>query len=95
MSVEMVSIWVSNVCRNGALKSQILKVFSVLRVCLQHYTKVRIGNDTSHILEYGCAESGKGVDFWMPKVCRIGAPKSQIPVLFSVSMVCFCIVLSI
>ncbi len=35
------------------------------------------------------------VSIWMPKVCQIGALKSQIPVLLSVSMVCLYIVLSI
>jgi hypothetical protein len=29
MRVEMVSIWMSKVCRNGALESQILNVFCV------------------------------------------------------------------
>ena len=46
-----ISNWVPRMRRQGAWHSQILEVFSMLMVCLQHDTKIRIGNDKSYILK--------------------------------------------
>lgn len=51
MRVEMMSIWVSKVCRNGSLKSQFRILLSILRVCLQHYIQIRARTTNSQILE--------------------------------------------
>jgi hypothetical protein len=62
--VGKVSNWVFRMCRNGVLKSV---MFSVLTICVQHYTKIRTGNDKSHILE-GIKVRGE----W--NSCRCGCP---------------------
>ena len=56
MNLEMVSIWMPKVCRIGALKSQILDLFSVSMVCVYIVLSISIQYTVSHNLGLSSAK---------------------------------------
>jgi hypothetical protein len=63
LRVATVSTWASKPCRNEVQNSQILKVLTVMKVCLLHCLKIRIRMKNHKCCKgLGYDEDGNGVD---------------------------------
>ncbi len=74
MRVPIVFSWLLNVCRNGALESQILVLFGVLTVCLHDFMNICIQKAEKHgsSRRFGCDTCGNCVYLVAQDVTRWG-----------------------